>query len=161
MPRRTPLALLGLVVFSLALIAPYPTTLQAAPLNAGPAQLFAAAQRYHVAAGCDGWVHDPRLDASAQAHAQDIARRGRITHIGRDGTRVRDRIRRQGYAATYASESIARHGTADGAVRAWMSEGRSGPHRRNITGCQYTVAGVGVAYDSRGVPYWVMDYAGR
>lgn len=160
MPRRTRQALLGLAVFSLVLIAPYPTFVQAAPASSR-AQLFAAAQRHHVAAGCDAWTHDPRLDASAQAHAQDIAKRGRITHIGRDGTRVRDRIQRQGYTATYASESIARHGTAASAVRAWMSEGRNGPHRRNITDCKYTVAGVGVAYDGRGVAYWVMDYAGR
>jgi len=81
--------------------------------------------------------------------------------VGSDGARVPVRLRRQGYPANRATEGIALYSTPEQSVHFWMSEPPSGPHRRNITWCQYTDAGVGVAYDKRGVAWWVMDYANR
>lgn len=124
-------------------------------------RLFELAQKHHVAAGCQPWRRDPRLDQAARLHATEIARRRRITHTGQDGSHVRDRVRRQGYPVNRATESIALYKTPEASVKFWMSEGPRGPHRRNITWCQYTDAGVGVAYDKRGTPWWVMDYANR
>ena len=123
------------------------------------ARLFELAQQQHVAAGCKPWQRDARLDRAAQLHAEEIAYRKRVSHIGRDGASVRERLRRRGYPANRATESIALYPTPEAPVRFWMGEPPSGPHRRNITWCQYTAAGVGVAYDNRGVPWWVMDYA--
>lgn len=123
--------------------------------------MFDLAQKHHVAAGCKPWTRDERLDSAAQLHAEEIASRGRVSHIGADGSRVRDRARRQGYPADRATESIALYKTPEASVKFWMSEPPSGPHRRNITWCQYTDAGVGVAYDKRGTAWWVMDYANK
>ncbi len=152
-----------LVLQSLSVAGPTASVALAAPHASGaPLQrLFALAQHYHVAAGCRAWTHDARLDRAAQRFAEELARSRRISHVGRDGSRVRDRDRRQGYPANRATESIALYGTPEQSVGFWIGEPRGGPHRRNITWCQYTDAGVGVAYDSRGVPYWVMDYANR
>ena len=106
-------------------------------------------------------TRDERLDVAAQLHAEEMARRGRVSHVGADGSRVRDRARRQGYPADRATESISLYKTPEASVNFWMSEPPSGPHRRNITWCQYTDAGVGVAYDKRGTAWWVMDYANK
>ncbi len=164
MPRRIVLAMLCLLVPS-QLFSPAagPPTVQAASPDTAAAlsRMFELAQRYHVAAGCPPWQRDARLDHAAQLHAAELARHRRISHRGRDGSHVRDRLRRQGYPANRATESIAYYSSAEESVRFWMSEPPRGPHRRNITWCQYTDAGVGVAYDSRGVPWWVMDYANR
>ena len=123
------------------------------------ARLFELAQKHHIAAGCRPWERDTRLDRAAQLHAEEIAHRKRVSHMDQDGASVRERLHRQGYPADRATESIALYPTPEASVRFWMGEPPSGPHRRNITWCQYTAAGVGVAYDGRGVPWWVMDYA--
>jgi uncharacterized protein YkwD len=124
-------------------------------------RMFDLAQKHHVAAGCRPWTRDARLDHAAQLHAEELARRGRVSHVGANGSRVRDRARAQGYPANRATESIALYKTPEASVKFWMAEPANGPHRRNITWCQYTDAGVGVAYDKRGVAWWVMDYANR
>lgn len=159
MPRRTLWLMLALLCLSV--VVPVPSTVEAAPAADTAdalARLFALAQKHHVAAGCEPWRHDPRLDRAAQLHAEELARTQRVSHRGKDGSTVRTRVRRQGYAANRATESIALYRTPEKAVQFWMNEGPNGPHRRNITWCQYTDAGVGVAYDKRGTPYWVMDY---
>jgi uncharacterized protein YkwD len=134
---------------------------EARPENAALARLFALARQRHVAAGCKPWTRDPRLDRAAQLHASEIARMQRVSHVGRDGATVRERLRRQGFAAVWASESIALYPTPEASVQFWSGEPPGGPHRQNLTSCQYTHAGVGVAYDGRGIPWWVMDYANR
>ncbi len=160
MPRRALWVMLALLVLSL-LFGPAAPVVNAAPTTDSAdalARLFALAQKHHVAAGCAPWRHDPRLDRAAQLHAEELARNQRISHRGLDGSTVRTRALRQGYQANRATESIALYRTPEKAVTFWMNEGPKGPHRRNITWCQYTDAGVGVAYDKRGTPYWVMDY---
>lgn len=140
--------------------------LSVAPANAATTaelktRMFDLAQKHHVAAGCKPWARDERLDRAAQLHAEEMAARGRVSHVGSDGSRVRDRARRQGYPADRATQSIALYKTPEASVKFWMNEGPNGPHRRNITWCQYTDAGVGVAYDKRGTAWWVMDYANK
>ena len=160
MPRRALWVMLTLLTLSI-LVGPKTSSVNAAP-NAHSTdaldRLFALAQQHHVAAGCTPWRRDPRLDRAAQLHAEELARTGRISHRGLDGSTVRARAQREGYAANRATESIALYRTPEQSMKFWMNEGPNGPHRRNITWCQYTDAGVGVAYDKRGTPYWVMDY---
>ena len=160
MSRRPKLALFYLPALYLLFVAGStgPVT-EARRGNAALARLFAMAQQHHIAARCKPWTRDARLDRAAQLHAEEIARFRSVSHVGRDGARVRDRLRRQGFSATWASESIALYPTPEASVQFWINEPPGGPHRQNITSCQYTHAGVGVAYDDRGVPWWVMDYA--
>ncbi len=156
MLRRIALAVLCLVCLAPLGVS---TPVAAAPSSAAALnRLFALAQKHHVAAGCRAWVRDARVERAAQLHAAELARLRRVSHVGRDGARVRDRLRRQGFHAQFASESIALYRTPEQSVRFWMSEGPRGPHTRNIISCQYTHAGVGVAYDKNGRAYWVMNY---
>ena len=162
MPRRilfTVCLVLGLLpTFSVGAADTRSPSADAAELKT---RMFELAQQHHVAAGCKPWARDARLDRAVQLHAEEIARRKRVSQVGADGSRVRDRARHQGYPANRATESIALYKTPEASVKFWMSEPPNGPHRRNITWCQYTDAGVGVAYDNRGVAWWVMDYANQ
>lgn len=115
----------------------------------------------HQAAGCAPFRYDARLNQAAQGHASDIAARKRIDHVGSDGATLRQRLDRAGYPYQRASESIGVYRTPEEVVRFWMDEPEDGPHRLNITNCQYTDVGVGLAYDSRGIRWWVMDVASR
>ena len=142
--------------------APAPTPM---PVDAGDEALkeriFALVNALHQEAGCPPLARDPLLELAAQQHVDDIAAYKRIDHTGTDGASLRQRLDRVGYPYGRASESIAIYRSADEAVAAWMDEPPSGPHRRNITSCQYTEAGVGLAYDDRGWKWWVMDFASR
>jgi uncharacterized protein YkwD len=124
-------------------------------------ELFVLADARHQEAGCVPFVWDNRLAAAAQAHAADIASHRRIDHVGTDGATLRERLSRVAYPFSRASESIAVYKTPELAVAAWMNEPANGPHRMNLTNCQYTDTGVGLAYDNRGWRWWVMVYANR
>ncbi len=115
----------------------------------------------HQQAGCPAFTRDARLYASAQTHDEDIAAHKRIDHIGTDGSTLRERLDRVGYPYLRASESIAVYRTPEEVVGFWMDESSDGPHRMNITGCQYTDIGIGIAYDDRGWRWWVMDVASQ
>lgn len=73
---------------------------------------------------------DQRLMRAAQAHSGDMARRGRISHRGADGSYPRDRARAYGYAPKIASENVAAgyHSTAD-VISDWQ---RSRGHNANL-----------------------------
>ncbi len=113
----------------------------------------------HQEAGCTPLIPDERLNVAAQAHAEDIAARKRIDHSGSDGAPLRLRLERAGYLANRASESIAIYRSPEEVVARWMDEQPDGPHRLNITNCQYADAGFGIGYDDRGRHWWVMDVA--
>ena len=116
---------------------------------------------YHQQAGCpplsgmSGWIRRRRdMPMTSQSHK-------RIDHVGTDGATLRERIGRTGYPYDRASEGIAVYKTPEIAVDFWMDEPPDGPHRMNITNCQYTDIGIGLAYDDRGWRWWVMDVANR
>jgi len=124
-------------------------------------ELFELVDALHQEAGCAPFVRDNLLEVAAQAHAADIAAHKRIDHVGTDGATLRERLARIGYPYNRASESIAVYKTPEIAVHFWMDEPPNGPHRQNITNCQYTDAGIGLAYDDRGWRWWVMDVASQ
>lgn len=124
-------------------------------------QLFALVDPLHQQAGCAPFIPDNLLATAAQLHAEDIASHRRIDHVGTDGATLRQRLDRVGYPYGRASESIAIYQTPEQAVAMWMDEPPNGPHRMNITNCQYTEVGIGLATDSRGRRWWVMDIANR
>lgn len=73
---------------------------------------------------------DERLMRAAQAHSADLARRGRISHRGADGSLPKDRARAFGYAPKIASENVAAgyNNTAD-VITDWQ---RSRAHNANL-----------------------------
>ena len=73
---------------------------------------------------------DPRLTATAHAHARDLAARGVISHKGQDGSTVQDRMRAQGYDACLAAENLAaRQRTEQEVFGDWRG---SRDHRQNL-----------------------------
>ncbi|MEM9754704.1 MAG: CAP domain-containing protein [Pseudomonadota bacterium] len=75
-------------------------------------------------------IQHPALQAAAQVHADDIARRGGLSHTGSDGSQVWDRVSRAGYVHCFVAENIAR-GQPDvpSVIRAWIG---SPGHYRNM-----------------------------
>ncbi len=86
---------------------------------------------------------DPRLDAAAQRHAEDMLERSYFAHRGRDGRTVRERSRAAGYEWEAIGENIALNQlSVKEVVESWM---RSPGHRENILDRRYTQTGIGLA----------------
>ena len=124
------------------------------------AALLAAVNAARHAAGRPPLAADPRLDAAAQAHADDMLARSYYAHRSPDGSTPRERVEAAGYAAGSVAENIAaRHLGADEAVAGWMA---SSDHRRNLLDPRFTDLGAGVAVGAFDHPYqvlWVLDLA--
>lgn len=119
-------------------------------------ELLAELNRERLRAGLVPLVPNDRLDAAAQAHAHDMARNGTLSHTGGDGSRLRDRLERAGYAFRLAAENVAA-GTPNGSatVQLWlMSEG----HRRNMLEPDVREVGIGHARPPLGRPTGYSDY---
>jgi uncharacterized protein YkwD len=124
------------------------------------AALLAAANEARRAAGRQPLTADARLDAAAQAHAEDMLARSYYSHESPTGTTPRSRVEAAGCNAPLVAENIAaRHLTAERAMAGWMS---SSDHRRNLLDPRFTSLGAGVAvgtYDHRYQVLWVLDLA--
>ncbi|GAC1638785.1 MAG: hypothetical protein NVS4B8_05010 [Herpetosiphon sp.] len=153
--------LLGLLGTELQPTAPVAPPASGIPMSGGKQELWTLVNELHRSAGCAALRFDDRVAAAAQGHADDIASHQRIDHRGTDGATVGERLARQRYPVRFATESIAVYATPREAVAAWMDEPPDGPHRLNITSCQYQDAGIGYAVDARGWHWWVMDFANQ
>jgi uncharacterized protein YkwD len=122
--------------------------------------LLAAVNAERRAAGRPPLAADARLDAAAQAHAEDMLARSYYAHESPEGTTPRSRVEAAGCNAPLVAENIAaRHLTAERAMAGWMS---SSDHRRNLLDLRFTALGAGVAvgtYDHRYQVLWVLDLA--
>lgn len=102
---------------------------------------------------------DPSLNAAAQIHAEDMLARSFYSHESPEGTRPRDRVRKQGYLARTVGENIARGAlSVDEAVDGWL---RSTEHRRNLLHEGFTDLGVGLAVGKATTGYtavWVQNF---
>lgn len=73
---------------------------------------------------------EPRLYATAEAHALDLLRHGLQGHEGSDGSLPQDRATRAGYPWILIGENVATgFGSASAVVAGWMA---SPPHRANL-----------------------------
>jgi uncharacterized protein YkwD len=96
-----------------------------------------------------------QLQAAAQAHARDMAARGKMSHVGSRGTRPIDRIKAQGYPYRRAGENIASgYYAVDQLMKGWMNSPR---HKRNILG-GFSQIGVGCAIAEDGKRYWCVTF---
>jgi len=95
------------------------------------------------------------LQEAAQAHAEEMAARARMTHTGADGSDVAERIQRLGYRYKRCGENIAYgHYTPEAVMRGWIT---SPPHRKNIQG-GFSQVGFGYATAKDGTPYWCVTF---
>jgi uncharacterized protein YkwD len=96
-----------------------------------------------------------RLQAAAQAHARDMAARGKMSHVGSRGNRPIDRIKAQRYPYRRAGENIASgYESVDHLMKGWMNSPR---HKRNILG-DFSQIGVGCAIAEDGKRYWCVTF---
>lgn len=97
----------------------------------------------------------PKLTKAAQRHADDMARRGEMSHKGSDGTMPADRIKAAGYNYRRSGENVA-YGrwTTDRLMQGWMD---SPPHKKNILG-SYSQIGVACAIAEDGRSYWCVTF---
>ncbi|WP_104635901.1 CAP domain-containing protein [Streptomyces sp. MH60] len=125
------------------------------PGTAG-SRMVAAVNRQRAKAGCPPVRLHKALGRAAREHSAAMARSGRLTHTGADGSSPADRMRKAGYRVGSAGENLtAGSDGAEDAVAVWM---RSTPHRHILLTCRYTHAGVGRAQGSGG-PWWTLDLA--
>jgi uncharacterized protein YkwD len=94
-------------------------------------------------------VEDGRLQAAAQAHAEDMGIRNFYAHRNPDGIMPHRRIRAAGYDGPATGENIhwgiGLNATPARIVEDWMN---SPGHRANILRITFTRVGTGIAYDA-------------
>ncbi|WP_256356257.1 CAP domain-containing protein [Streptomyces sp. PKU-EA00015] len=109
-------------------------------------------------AGCAPLRIDDRLQAAAQAHADDMAARGYYAHESPEGRDGGDRLKVRGYAWSRWAENIHRGPAGPAAtVAGWMG---SAVHRENVMDCRLEYTGVGISLKGNG-PWWVQEFATR
>lgn len=98
----------------------------------------------------------PLLNQAAQNHVDDLIRNGMYGHYGSDGSNVRARVLRTGYASGFVSENWVTSGSTQGAMDWWMNDWI---HRVNILDASWDEMGVGAGQVSNGYWIFVTDFA--
>ena len=92
---------------------------------------------------------NPALARAARRHAADMAAHDYVSHRGRDGSGLKQRIARAGYASCLRAENIAAgQGSLAEVLADWM---RSSGHRRNMLAPRVRDYGLGRSGD-----HWVL-----
>jgi uncharacterized protein YkwD len=121
-------------------------------------RVFERTNEERVKAGLGTLKLSTKLIEAANIQAVNMARLQQFAHVlpGTDTPTLSDRIRKVGYAGSFAGENLAfNYRTADEAMDGWMA---SPGHRSNILLSDYTEIGVALAYDSLGQPYYVQVF---
>jgi uncharacterized protein YkwD len=148
-PSARRLAAASLAAALAACAYPAAQAVSAAPPPAGrgasPDDMAAEAGRlvneHRARRGCPPLVWDAAAVRAAQAHTDDMVRRGYFSHVSPEGGNVGTRVTAAGGRWRAVAENIASgQPTAETVVRGWLS---SQGHRANIENCVYTRQGVG------------------
>ncbi len=101
--------------------------------------------------GLEPYKVNEQLSEAALAHARNMARQRRMTHV-LDGETPADRVKRAKYPMRAVGENVARgYRSPVATMRGWM---KSPGHRKNILSSKFTEIGVAVAYGADGKPYY-------
>jgi uncharacterized protein YkwD len=105
-------------------------------------------------AGVPVLKHDAALTRAAQAHAEDMVRRGFYAHVNPDGVNFDTRVSKAGYCVAALAENLTEKAPTEAkAIEMWMN---SPSHRHNMLNPKYPHVGLGAAGG-----YWVMDLGGK
>ncbi len=99
-----------------------------------------------------------QLGQAAQNHATDMATYNYFSHVGRNGSKLVDRINQTGYEYTALGENLAAgYDTPKAVVEGWLN---SPSHRENLLNPSYNEIGFGVFFNesSRYGSYWVQEF---
>jgi len=120
--------------------APPPVARSAAPDDM-PAEVARLVNQQRARVGCAPLAWDGAAARAAQAHTDDMVRRGYFAHVSPEGGNVGTRVTAAGATWRAVAENIASgQSTAESVVQGWL---RSPGHRANIENCVYTRQGVG------------------
>lgn len=154
--------LIGLVLLLVAACSPaaYPASQPAATLD----QLLSLVNGARASGrDCGGTYRapthplrlEPRLSRAAHTHSRDMHARDLGSHRGSDGSSVRERVTREGYAWTHVGENYAWSRGFDmtpaEVMRFWLS---SPDHCRNLMSPNYTEIGL-----AKVGGYWTQVFA--
>jgi uncharacterized protein YkwD len=119
------------------------------------AKLVDAHNRIRTEAKLKKLTFNRKLTAAAQAHAEDMAARRKMTHTGADGSSSSERVKARGYRYFRTGENVAvGNMSLDRLMKGWMD---SPHHKRNILG-GFSDIGVGCAVDEVGKRYWCVTF---
>lgn len=125
------------------------------PQAVDPAAALDAANRLRAAAKLPPVAWSAALARAAQAHAEDLAARARLSHIGGNGSRMTERVQTAGYAGFARAENVAWNQPNTGEVmEAWAE---SAAHRENMLLPDVREIGIGYACASDKGRFWVLD----
>ncbi len=96
------------------------------------------------------------LNKAAQDHVDDLIAHGMYGHYGSDGSNVRTRVLRTGYASGNVSENWVTSGSSQGAMDWWMNDWI---HKVNILDSSWDEMGVGVGQVGNGYFIYVTDFS--
>lgn len=99
---------------------------------------------------------DTRLAASAQAYAEELARRDALSHEGQQARSLRERLRAAGYRMRLGGENLAAGpSNVEEALAQWLT---SPAHCENLMAAEFEHMGLGCAQAAGGVygRYWVL-----
>lgn len=132
--------------------APSSTPKPTATASGTVARIVELVNAQRAKAGCSRVTLDAPLAKAAQAHSQDMATHGNMSHTGSDGSSPGDRLTRAGYTwSTYGENVAYGYTTPEQVMAGWMA---SPGHKANILNCAFKEIGVGLAST-----YWTQDFA--
>ncbi|MGD9030099.1 MAG: LysM peptidoglycan-binding domain-containing protein, partial [Anaerolineae bacterium] len=138
-----------------------PASESAAPpasLAAWPGEIARLINEVRAEHDMDGLAYNTILEKAAQAHANDCAQRGWCSHTGSDGSDIKARVARAGYAGSGWAECWAQTQSPQRAVEVWMDETPpNDPHRRTLLSDWLTEIGIGVSEADWGT-YIIADF---
>ncbi|HEX2009322.1 MAG TPA: CAP domain-containing protein [Roseateles sp.] len=122
-------------------------------LSALRAQAHACGLADMPAAGALQW--DERLAQSARSYAEELARRGSLSHDGQQARSLRERLRLAGYRMRLAGENLAAGpNTLDEALGQWLA---SPAHCDNLMAADFEQMGLACAAGAAPYGhYWVL-----
>lgn len=147
-------SLLALPVLAAGAAVAVPTTPADAALSPA-SQVLVLTNQQRARYKCPALRTNLSLSRAALAHSRDMAARNYFSHTGRGGTTFVTRARAAGYNYALAENLAWGYRTPAEVVTNWM---RSPGHRANILNCSARSAGVGMAVNAKGVPYWTQIF---
>ena len=111
-----------------------------------PYEVVRIMNEVRAAHGLPPLAYNETLAQAAQIQANDCSARSSCSHTGSDGSTIKDRVLRVGYAPASWAECWAIRPTPQGAIDIWMDEvPPNDPHRRTLLTTWLTEIGIGVA----------------
>ena len=140
---------------SVTLVSPEYAERPVQPLN--PQAALAEVNAFRTENGLKPVVLDARLTRAAAVQSEAQAGRSWIGHYGSDGSTAKVRARRAGFNAKIASENVAAGQKSFSDVMRFWKE--SSGHRTNLLRPNVTAAGIAMAKNKSGRPYWTLVIA--